>query len=43
MSAQHLTVLQDDKSFFPIYNPAIMISTPVVQKYPQLKAAGFIA
>ncbi|MEC3980736.1 glycine betaine ABC transporter substrate-binding protein [Amycolatopsis sp. H20-H5] len=37
VSAQHLTVLTDDKSFFPIYNPAIMVSTPVAQKYPQLE------
>lgn len=37
VAAQHLTVLQDDKSFFPIYNPAIMIATPVAQKYPQVE------
>lgn len=37
VSAQHLTVLQDDKQFFPIYNPAISIRTEVAQKYPQLE------
>ncbi len=35
--AQKLTVLEDDKAFFPIYNPAIAIRTPVAQQYPQLE------
>lgn len=37
VSAQHLTVLRDDKNFFPIYNPAITIRTPIADKYPQLE------
>jgi osmoprotectant transport system substrate-binding protein len=37
ISAQKLVVLTDDKSFFPIYNPAITIRTPVAQKYPQIE------
>lgn len=35
--AQHLTVLRDDRSFFPVYNPAITIRTPVARKYPQIE------
>ncbi|QWF84756.1 glycine betaine ABC transporter substrate-binding protein [Amycolatopsis sp. CA-230715] len=37
VSAQQLGVLEDDKKFFPIYNPAISIATPIAQKYPQLQ------
>ncbi|MEU3626733.1 glycine/betaine ABC transporter substrate-binding protein [Amycolatopsis coloradensis] len=37
VAAQHLTVLEDDKHFFPTYNPAITIATPLAQKYPQLE------
>lgn len=37
VSAQKLTVLQDDKGFFPVYNPAITIRTPLAKKYPQLE------
>ena len=37
VSGQHLVVLRDDKSFFPVYNPAITIHTPVADKYPQLE------
>jgi len=33
-----LNVLQDDKQFFPIYNPAISIRSDVAKKYPQLEA-----
>src|SRR5215210_4272580 len=31
-----LTVLKDDKQFFPIYNPALNVRTSVYSKYPQL-------
>ncbi|WP_040406100.1 glycine betaine ABC transporter substrate-binding protein [Amycolatopsis nigrescens] len=37
VSAQNLTVLQDDKQFFPIYNPALAVRGPVAQQYPQLE------
>lgn len=37
VSAQHLVVLQDDKHFFPVYNPAITIRSEVAAKYPQLE------
>jgi osmoprotectant transport system substrate-binding protein len=37
ISAQHLTVLTDDKNFFPIYNPAITIRSSLATKYPQLE------
>ena len=33
-----LTVLKDDKKFFPAYNVAPVIRTATLQKYPQLKA-----
>ena len=33
-----LNVLQDDKQFFPNYNPAISIRSDVAKKYPQLEA-----
>ena len=32
-----LTVLDDDKAFFPIYNPAISIRTPVLDQHPDLE------
>jgi osmoprotectant transport system substrate-binding protein len=35
--AQNLVVLEDDKSFFPIYNPAITIRTELATKYPDLE------
>lgn len=35
--AQNLVVLEDDKSFFPIYNPAITIRTELATKYPELE------
>jgi len=31
-----LTVIPDDKQFFPIYNPALNVRTAVYQKYPRL-------
>jgi osmoprotectant transport system substrate-binding protein len=37
VAAQHLTVLDDDKHFFPIYNPAITIRSALASKYPQLE------
>ena len=33
----NLTVLDDDKSYFPIYNPAPVIRTSVLKQYPELK------
>lgn len=35
--AQDLVVLEDDEGFFPIYNPAITISTDVAEQYPELE------
>jgi len=35
--AQDLVVLEDDKSFFPVYNPAITIRTELATKYPGLE------
>ena len=35
--ANKLVVLDDDKHFFPIYNPAITIRSQLAQKYPQLE------
>lgn len=35
--AQNLVVLKDDKSFFPIYNPAITIRTELAEKYAGLE------
>ncbi|WP_439380817.1 glycine betaine ABC transporter substrate-binding protein [Amycolatopsis lexingtonensis] len=37
VAGQKLVVLEDDKHFFPTYNPAISIATGVAQKYPQLE------
>lgn len=37
VAAQKLTPLEDDKHFFPIYNPAITIRTELAQKYPELE------
>ncbi len=31
-----LTVIQDDKQFFPIYNPALNVRASVFEKYPRL-------
>lgn len=38
VAAQKLTVLEDDRDFFPVYNPAITIRTSVAEKYPELEA-----
>lgn len=35
--AQKLVVLEDDKKFFPVYNPAITISSELAKKYPDLE------
>ncbi len=32
-----LTVLDDDKSYFPIYNPAPVIRAEVLEQYPEIK------
>jgi osmoprotectant transport system substrate-binding protein len=32
-----LFVLEDDKNFFPIYNPALSIRKEVLQKYPEIE------
>lgn len=37
VAGQGLTVLDDDKHFFPIYNPAITIAAPLARKYPELE------
>ncbi|MFC0042337.1 glycine betaine ABC transporter substrate-binding protein [Actinomadura rayongensis] len=34
--ALHLTVLDDDRRFFPIYNPAITIREPLLRAHPEL-------
>ncbi|MBM7559708.1 glycine betaine ABC transporter substrate-binding protein [Marinitoga litoralis] len=33
----NLTVLKDDKSFFPLYNPAVLVREEVLNKYPEIK------
>ena len=35
--AQHLTVLEDDKNYFPKYNVAAVIDTKTVEQYPQIQ------
>jgi osmoprotectant transport system substrate-binding protein len=35
--AQNLVVLEDDKSFFPVYNPAISIRSEVADDHPELE------
>lgn len=35
--ANHLVVLDDDKHFFPVYNPCISIRSSVAKKYPGLE------
>ncbi|MBE1495384.1 osmoprotectant transport system substrate-binding protein [Amycolatopsis lexingtonensis] len=37
VAGQKLVVLEDDKHFFPTYNPAISIASGVARKYPQLE------
>ena len=39
IAALHLTVLQDDKGFFPVYNPAVTIRSSVLKKHPDLAKA----
>jgi osmoprotectant transport system substrate-binding protein len=36
IQALHLVTLKDDRSFFPIYNPALTINDPILKKYPQI-------
>lgn len=38
VSGKNLVLLDDDKKFFPIYNPAISVRTSVAKQYPQLEA-----
>ncbi|MBO8160010.1 MAG: glycine/betaine ABC transporter substrate-binding protein [Thermosipho sp. (in: Bacteria)] len=33
----NLLVLKDDKNFFPIYNPAILVRKEILNKYPEIK------
>ena len=37
VAGQKLVVLEDDKHFFPTYNPAIAIASGLAGKYPQLE------
>ncbi len=37
IKAYDLKVLVDDKSYFPIYNPAPVIRKPVLDQYPEIK------
>ena len=37
IKAYNQTVLQDDKSYFPIYNPAPVIRKAVLEQYPEIK------
>ena len=30
-------LIEDDKSFFPIYNPALNVNKKVIEKYPQIE------
>ncbi len=36
VSALSLTILTDDKQFFPVYNPALTVREPVYQSHPDL-------
>lgn len=36
IQALKLTVLEDDKKFFPVYNPALTVRKQVFDKYPEL-------
>jgi osmoprotectant transport system substrate-binding protein len=36
IAALNLELIEDDKSFFPIYNPALNVSKEVIEKNPQL-------
>jgi osmoprotectant transport system substrate-binding protein len=37
IAALDLKVIEDDKSFFPIYNPALNVRKEVVKEYPQIE------
>jgi len=37
VEALGLTVLKDDKNFFPVYNPALTVRKEVADKYPKLR------
>lgn len=37
IKAQGLVVLEDDKQFFPVYNPAINIRTEIAEAHPELE------
>ncbi|WP_276318622.1 glycine betaine ABC transporter substrate-binding protein [Marinitoga lauensis] len=32
-----LIVLEDDKHFFPLYNPAVLVREEILKKYPEIK------
>lgn len=36
IKALNLVSLEDDKQFFPVYNPAPVVRKPVMEKYPEL-------
>jgi osmoprotectant transport system substrate-binding protein len=36
IEALNLELIEDDKSFFPIYNPALNVRKEVIEKYPQI-------
>ncbi len=38
INGDHLALLQDDKSFYPIYNIAPVVKMDTLQKYPQITA-----
>lgn len=37
IAALGLTVIRDDRKFFPVYNPALNVRTSVLKKYPALR------
>jgi osmoprotectant transport system substrate-binding protein len=37
ISALDLTLIKDDKSFFPVYNPSLNVRKDVIDEYPQIK------
>ncbi len=37
IEALDLKVIEDDKNFFPIYNPALNVRQEMIEKYPQIK------
>ena len=39
ISALDLELIEDDKSFFPIYNPALNVRKDVIEEYPQIAEA----